>query len=329
MDKINQHIDFSLLVRFFAEEIFPEERKLVLDWKEALPENEKQFKELQDVWLAMDKTSAQKAINIDVEWEHLKQQLTKTSITKTRKFTPAFFVRIAAAIFLAIGLFYFGLEILSQKTVKTNNTETCEVILPDGSRVTLNAGSKLTYQRSFSKERRIVSLQGEAFFEVAKNPKRPFIIQLGEAEIKVLGTSFNVKAYKNADKIEVIVAEGLVSLYEKNREEKKVLAGKGERAVYNKEQKIVKKQLNEDFNYISWKTRDIIFNNESLTKIVETLSNVYHKEIVLKNSALNNCTVTTKFENKDLDTVLNVLRSTLDIQIEETDKQVIISGNGC
>jgi transmembrane sensor len=329
MDKINQHIDFSLLVRFFAEEISPEERKLVLDWKEALPENEEQFKELQDVWLAIDKTSAQMAINLDVEWEHLKKQLTKTSITKTRKFTPAFFVRIAAAILLAIGLFYYGLEILSQKTVRTNNTETCEVLLPDGSRVTLNAGSKLTYQRRFSRERRIVSLQGEAFFEVAKNPKLPFIIQLGEAEIKVLGTSFNVKAYKNQDKIEVVVAEGLVSLYEKNREEKKVLAGKGEQAVYNKEQKIVKKQLNEDFNYISWKTRYIVFDKESLKNIVETLCNVYHKEFVLQNSALNNCTVTTKFENKDLNTVLNVLRSTLDIQIEETDKQVVISGNGC
>jgi transmembrane sensor len=329
MEKKNGHINFDLLTRFLADEVSPEERVQVLDWKGSLPENEKVFKELQDVWAAMDKASLQDEIDINAEWNHLEELLNKKSIVKSRKISVSFFIRTAAAIFISFGIFYFGQKFLSEKSVRTKNTETSEVILPDGSRVTLNAGSKLTYQQNFGKEKRIVSLVGEAFFEVKKNPGWPFIIQLGEAEIKVLGTSFNVKAYKNADKIEVTVAEGMVSLYEKNREEKKVIARKGERAVYSKELKAVKKQMNEDTNYISWKTKYIVFNNETLINIASTLSNVYHKSIVIQNSALYNCKVTTNFDNKDLNTVLNVLKSTLDIRIEETDKEIIISGEGC
>jgi transmembrane sensor len=329
MEKKNEHIDFDLLTRFFADEVSPEEKNRVLDWKESLPDNEKLFSELQDVWIKMDITSLQNEIDINAEWKQLQDQIIIGSQTNTRKISLSFLVKIAAAIFIAFGLFFISRETLSEKSIKTKSTETSEVILPDGSKVTLNAGSKLIFKRKFAQDKRIVSLQGEAFFEVKKNPGWPFIIELGAAEIKVLGTSFNVKSYKGGDKIEVTVAEGLVSLYEKNRDEKKVIAGKGERAVYNKELKIVKKQVNEDNNYISWKTRFIIFNNESLINIAATLSNVYHKSIVIQNSALNSCKVTTNFDNKDLETVLKVLKSTLDIRIEETDKEIIISGEGC
>lgn len=329
MENNNIHINIDLLVRFFADEVSPAEREQVLNWKEASTENKKQFEELWIVWQTMDKTSMQNEINIEAEWNHLQSTIDQKSNHKTRSISLSGVLRIAAAIFIAFGLFYYGLNLLSGNSVKTNSTETREIILSDGSRVTLNAGSKLSYKRNFGKELRIVSLQGEAFFEVQKNPDRPFIVQLGDAEIKVLGTSFNVKAYKNENKIEVTVAEGLVSLYDKNMEQKKVLAAKGEKAVFNKQQKIIKKQINEDRNYISWKTRIIVFDNENLTNIASALENVYHKDIILQNSALNNCTVTTKFENKDLDTVLKVLKSTLDIHIEEKEGKIIISGEGC
>jgi transmembrane sensor len=329
MENNNIHINIDLLVRFFADEVSTVEREQVLNWKEASTENKKQFEELWIVWQTMDKTSMQNEINIEAEWNHLLSTIDQKANHKTRSISLSGFLRIAAAIFIAFGLFYYGLNLISGNSVKTNSTETREIILSDGSRVTLNAGSKLSYKRNFGKELRVVSLQGEAFFEVKKNPDRPFIVQLGDAEIKVLGTSFNVKAYKNENKIEVTVAEGLVSLYDKNMEQKKVLAAKGEKAVFNKQQKIIKKQINEDRNYISWKTRIIVFDNENLANIASALENVYHKDIILQNSALNNCTVTTKFENKDLDTVLKVLKSTLDIHIEEKEGKIIISGEGC
>jgi ferric-dicitrate binding protein FerR (iron transport regulator) len=329
MENLNKHIDINLLTRFLADEITPEEKELLLQWKKASVDNEKQFDELQKIWQAMDKTTSKHDIDIDTEWRHLQVTLDQTMHRQVKTIPLSFLVRVAAAVLIAFGLFYFGWNFLTVKTVKTKITETNEIVLPDGSRVTINADSKLTYKRDFGKESRILNLQGEAFFEVQKNPDRPFIIQAGNAEIKVLGTSFNVKAYKEMNKIEVTVAEGVVSLYEKDMKQKKVLAGKGEKAVYNKQQKIVKKQANDDRNYISWKTQLIVFENDSLLNIAETLSDVYHKDIIILDPSLNNCTVTTKFENKDLETVIKVLESTLDIRLEEKEGKIFISGKGC
>jgi ferric-dicitrate binding protein FerR (iron transport regulator) len=152
---------------------------------------------------------------------------------------------------------------------------------------------------------------------------------LNKAEVKVLGTSFNVKAYKGMDKIEITVAEGKVSVYEKNQPQKKVIAIAGEKAEYIKLQKAIKKTENKDRNFNSWKTRTIVFENDSLHAIVNTLSNVYHTSIVLQNQEIKDCTITTRFENKELETVFEVLESTLDIKIEEEGDTYYISGSGC
>jgi transmembrane sensor len=182
---------------------------------------------------------------------------------------------------------------------------------------------------NFNKETRIVHLKGEAYFEVSKNPSKPFIIQIENTEIKVLGTSFNVKAYHNMDKIEVTVKEGTVSLYEKNKENQRIIATAGEKAEFSKQSGEFKKQTNENKNYNSWKTRSIIFDNSSLINITETLKDVYYKDIILEDPSLGKCTVTTTFENKDLKTVMHVLESTLEISFEERDGKIYISGKGC
>jgi ferric-dicitrate binding protein FerR (iron transport regulator) len=329
MNEDNKHIEIDLLTRNLAGETNRKEQEYVKQWKDASDTNKQLYDELMAVWLAMDKTALHHNIDIDAEWNrHVTTFI--PSIQRTHKsvsLTTVF--KIAASILLIIGFSYFGWNYLSQKSIKTNMAETNAIVLPDGSRVTINAGSKLTYKKNFGKELRIVTLEGEAFFEVMKNPQVPFIIKLDGAEVKVLGTSFNIKAYKEMDKIEVTVAEGKVTLYEKGQELKKVMVITGEKAIYNKQLKVVQKQLNDDRNFIAWKTRSIIFENDSLSIIAKTLSNVYHKNIIVQNPKLNRCTVTTRFDNKDLQTVLNVLKSTLDIIIEEKDGTIYIKGKGC
>jgi ferric-dicitrate binding protein FerR (iron transport regulator) len=131
------------------------------------------------------------------------------------------------------------------------------------------------------------------------------------------------------ENIEVTVAEGKVSVYEKKQPQKKVIAVAGEKAEYIKHQKALKKTENLDKNFISWKTRSIIFENDSLQNIVTTLSDVYHKSIVLRNPELKDCTLTTSFEDEELETVFQVLESTLDVTIEEEGETIYISGSGC
>jgi transmembrane sensor len=236
MENTNKHIDIDLLTRYLAGEVSEAETRSVHDWKDVSKENQKQFKELQEVWNFLDNTSVENNIDIDAEWDYLNKKILKDQ-PKGSFINFRSVIRIAAAIIIGMGILFYGWNSLNQKSIKTQIAQSREITLPDGSLVTLNAGSRLTYPRNFGKESRLVGLKGEAFFEVKKNPAKPFIIQLEGAEIKVLGTSFNVKAYANMEKIEVTVKEGKVSLYEKNKEARQIIATTGEKAEYYKQSK--------------------------------------------------------------------------------------------
>lgn len=328
MNEQEKHIDIDLLTKFLAKEADTAEESTVKDWIHKSGKNQNEFKELQKVWDTLDKTTISQQIDIEKEWYYLQTKVGKSEISK-KGFSIVPLLRIAAMVVIVIGLAFIGYQYLSQERVTTQRAETTEITLPDGSKVTLNAGSHLRYKNNFGKENRMLSLQGEAYFEVTKEEEKPFIIELRKAEVKVLGTSFNVKAYKGMESIEVTVAEGKVSVYEKKQPQKKVIAVAGEKAEYKMHQKVIKKTENIDRNFDAWKTRSIVFENDSLYTIISTLSNVYHKSIELRNPEIKDCTVTTSFENEELETVFQVLESTLDITIEEEDGTIYISGSGC
>lgn len=329
MNNDQLHIDPAVITRFLSGETPPDEQQRLLQWREASPENCKQFDDFHEVWLMMDKTSLQQDINIDSEWNYLQTTLQESEKPKSIEIFFNSFIRIAASIIIIIGFSFAGWAFFNHISIESPLAETNHLILPDGSHVTLNANSKLTYNKSGWLKTRIVTLKGEAFFEVMKNPAVPFIIRLDGADVKVLGTSFNVKAYAEADNIEVTVSEGTVSVYDHQQQDKKVVVTRGEKAVFSKVDKEVEKQNNEDHNFIAWKTGIMVFENDSLSGIIKTLRSVYHKDIVIQSSELNHCTITTIFDNKDLNTVLKVLKSTLDITIEEKDGRIIIKGKGC
>lgn len=322
-------MDIDLLVRFLAGEASQEQQEQVMQWKSASAENTRLYEEFLKVWSAMDKTSKHRHIDMDAEWRLHVRNYNPAVLRPSRVVSIRTVFAIAASVLVILGFSFAGWLYMSQKTFKTDLAETNQIVLPDGSKVTLNAGSRLYYKRNFSKESRTVSLEGEAYFEVTKNPQSPFVIHVDGAEVKVLGTSFNVKAYKDMEKIEVTVSEGKVSLYGKGEEGKKVIVGKGEKAVYLKQLKVVQMQPNDDRNFMAWKTRVISFENDSLAAIVQTLNSVYHKDVILENPNLHHCTVTASFEDKDLSTVLKVLGETLDIVITEKDGKIYISGKGC
>jgi transmembrane sensor len=327
MENKFQHIDFDLLTRFLAGEATQEEKRLVRDWKESSSDNRKQLDELRQVWDLMDKTSMPSDINIDDEWNYQLKKIKPKENGKSIQLRRL--ISIAAAVLIGIGIVFYSINLASVKTIKTQIAQTRELVLPDGSKVTLNAGSKLTYKKDFGKNSRIISLKGEGFFEVAKNKEKPFVINAGDAEIKVLGTSFNVKAYSDMEKIEITVKEGTVSVSNKKALTRKIIVSAGDRANYNKKLNTVEKQINPDRNYISWKTRQIIFENDSLTTIIKTLEDVYHKDFELSGPKLGKCTITTTFENKELSTVLRILESTLDIKFNREGEKIVISGKGC
>lgn len=328
MENEKENIDIRLISLYLSGEATPEEIEKLKEWRNSSDENLKQFNHFVSIWEELGKTSKEKDIDIEKEWHIHRTQYIKTE-KKVGTWVLNPFMKVAASVVIIIGISIASWLYFSENTIKTDFAENQEVILPDKSIVTLNANSKLAFSNDYGKKNRVVHLAGEAFFKVTKNAVLPFIISTGNAEIKVLGTSFNVKSYSESENIEVIVAEGHVSIHAKDRAEKTVVISSGQKAVFNKQSGMINAELNENVNYIAWKTKSMVFENDSLPYVLRTIEEVYHVEIILTTKELNQCTITTSFDNRDLGTVLKILKSTLNIVIELREDKIYVSGKGC
>lgn len=183
------------------------------------------------------------------------------------------------------------------------------VHLSDGSTVHLNYGSKIKYPQSFIGETREVNLIGEGYFEVARNPEKPFIVKTGEINIKALGTTFNVDAYPETNKIATTLVEGKVVL------EKILKTGEldnlgalvpGQYVSFNTNSgKMVSSQGNID-KYIAWIDGRLVFDNESITTIANTLSRMFNVEFEISDD-IKDYTYTVTFVDEPLSQILDLM----------------------
>ena len=328
MESEDKHIDIDLLTRYLAGETSPEEKHRIEEWIALSEENRKELDDMRKIWDKVGSVPSEFPVDIEKEWKYHKTKIGREKVSEKR-FSLRPVLKIAASVILIVTLSLTGYFYLKGKTVTTQLAETRSVALPDGTMVTLNASSKLHYDRKFNKQYRQVSLEGEAFFQVHKDASKPFIISTGQAEIKVLGTSFNVKAYKSMEVVELVVAEGVVSLYAKNKPDEGIKATAGARAIFNRKSLQISKQPNTDRNFISWKTHIMVFDNDRLDAVMTLIGEVYSKKIEFANPALRDCTLTTRFRSKNLPAVINVLESTLGISIQISGDTLIVSGDGC
>jgi ferric-dicitrate binding protein FerR (iron transport regulator) len=201
--------------------------------------------------------------------------------------------------------------------------------LPDGSIVSLHAGSQIRYAAKFDSKIRKVELNGEAYFEVTHDKTKPFVVASGDARVKVLGTKFNVNTSKAAGTMEVVLTSGKVSVFYRRSPQDNVLLMPGEKAVLLVSQKQISKSANTDPNYLAWKTLVLTFNDETLGQVINTLQNVYQTTIILKDPQLSGCRVTASFSGQSLQSVLQVLKETLDLQVAENGNRIELSGKSC
>lgn len=329
----------SLIPKYILGEITTEERDLVDNWIKSEPENEKLFQEFQRVWEYAGQTDLTDKIlpklNIDDEWDHqLKLIFEGKDESKEISIAPQnsslSWLRVAASIVLVMvagfSAYYFlggfGTSYYAER-------ETEEVSFKDGTVVTLNTGAEISFKKSYNKKSRIVKFEGEAYFNVSADAEKPFIIETEDARIRVVGTSFNVRAIPSEETVEVIVTSGEVMLLNKSGD-KAVALKVHDKGTYNRSTDIVTRVDNTNPNFMSWKTRVIEFEDSSLENVVETLNKVYPgKEITLKASETGDCSITVSFEGQSLDAILNVLESTLDIEYLINEDTIEIIGAGC
>jgi len=331
------HIVDELITKYLAGEASAEEENRLLAWIALTPENERHFLGFKKVFDVSQKHYAQEAdghpVNLDQEWNHFVRQI-NASKEKTIRLQPPpssrTWLRIAAAILLLLAsgmvINYFVLRNGETQYRTADNSLT--VSLPDGSHVILNRNSALSYSRNYGEEKRTVTLKGEGFFEVAHDANKPFVIQVNGANIEVLGTSFNVQGYDSRTAIEVIVQTGVVKFsVPELQQEVKLVAG--QRGVYSKGNQQLTRAPNADVNFLSWNTRKLVFMENDLRAVVETLNNTYHAEIVLATDIPASCVVTVTFDHQTLDAVLHVLETTLNLTYRKTGHRIEIIRAGC
>jgi len=330
MENPNQHITEDLLGKFLARETDAQESALVNDWLGQNEQNKKELANFAFIWEQTQNLKQETQVDVDLAWNKVKTKIQKPKEAKViplypkKVWSPA---RIAASItiFVAAALMILlftqkDVELLTLQTTQNTLQQT----LPDGSTVFLNKNTKLTYPSDFEGDTREITLSGEAFFDIKRDESKPFIIHANGTDVKVLGTSFNVKAYdKN---VRVNVESGKVQFIAKKQ---KTILEKGEEAEFEAEKDTIVKQLSYNKNAIAYKTKTYIFEDTSLENVIKILSEGYEAEIKIRNSAIKTCRLTTTFENESLPNALNVIAETLNLQVSKEGNKYTLDGQGC
>ncbi len=340
----NETYYIDLITRYFSGEIAEEELRILSSWMNADTKHEALFREYMKTWQLIEEQAIRSAINTDQEWFAMQSKINPATpaiespkvialnhVNKTRRSAIFTSWRAAAAIIvLLVSSFLLYTYFSNPSTViVTARAQNIEQVLPDGSVVSLHAGSEITYPAEFISGVRKVSLKGEAYFKVAHDKTKPFVVSSGDARIEVLGTQFNVNTNSSARSIEVVLTTGKVSVYYKEKPADKVVLLPGEKAEIISGEKRITKSTNADPNYMAWKTGILVFDNETLGQVVTTLQHVYRTPVVLADRQLSDCRVTATFNGQSLESVMEVLKITLDLQLKENGNSIVISGKGC
>ena len=183
------------------------------------------------------------------------------------------------------------------------------ITLLDGTRITLNAGSKLSYPTKFGKKKREVQLEGEAYFEVSHNPQKPFVVKSGELITTVFGTKFNIKAYPEENNIKVALVNGKVKVTNSgNVKQKEVFLKPQQQVVYNKNSKIEKVVKFDTRKTIGWRNNVLVFENENLKDVFTILERTFGIKIEIKNELLKNKRISANFENESFWGIIEVIK---------------------
>jgi len=199
-----------------------------------------------------------------------------------------------------------------------------QIILPDGTKMWLNAQSKVRYSIPFVRTHRTIALEGEAFLEVIKNSDSPFVVESGNTSVEVLGTKFNVKAYPNENNIEVALKEGKVRFnVTQENQQKHLELTPGDFMVYNRENGQASLKSTNIEKYIAWHNNVLILDETPMEEVAVLLQRWYGVMVIIGNEELKKYKFTTTFENESLFRVLELLQlSSPDIEIKYTPGKI-------
>jgi transmembrane sensor len=362
-----REIDDSLIVKFISGKATPGESDCIIEWLNYENANRLHYFNLKRLW-------QESLINpedldfVDNSWERFRfrmgSALNESFISEENHGMRWSLSRIAVAasimLLMATTLFY-GIqnyrfsrlkETVNQISVPLGSRS--KIVLPDGSQVWLNSGSKLFYPSGFSGKNRVATLEGEGFFDVKNDQNSPFIVAAGGLKIKVIGTSFNVKSYPEEKTVETILVKGIVEVNTINEHSllSPIILAPNQKLTYTKSEGSMNltaleegiKQDNSrdlkveipDINnfkiatkinpeiFTSWKDGKLIFDGETLESLVPKLERFYNVRISLQDESMNKLKYSGVLEEVTIEEVLRAIESSSSIRFEINKNQVVL-----
>ncbi len=358
-----------IIVSYLTDVITEEERERLDQWLKQESDNLEFFNEMVTSWRLSGTVDKGSEHDLDEYWDRLEAGInTGQSFTDSKRDRRILVYRIlgvaaSVAIVFLLGGYAGYLLTDSDKTVTsshmcevtTPNGTRSELLLPDGSRVWLNAGSTLVYPGEFKGDTREVELVGEAFFQVKTNKEKPFVVKSSGLQIKALGTTFNVKAYPGDKELAATLVEGRIVIEGKSKEKGRfeyTLAprqsmvfvtdtGTGISEALAREEPIVtglthnetfKPEINsvklaENVNtelYTSWKDKRWVIEQESLTDLLVQLERRYNVEIICKPEELSGYSFSGTIENETFEQVMHILQLSAPLKYEFGKGEVLL-----
>jgi ferric-dicitrate binding protein FerR (iron transport regulator) len=315
----------QLITRYLSGNVTEAEISELEAWVQAGVEHRTRFMESRSAWILSGMADRTNVIDEDTAWGRLAQITTSAQsapVIGLRTYRKLW--RIAAAVVIVVlagSVLYQQLRPHDTRYLAEGTSQ--QITLKDGTQLTLNRNSELIWLTDY-KNQRVVSLKGDAYFDVVKDATKPFVVTTTDLEIEVLGTAFYVDARPEQPSTDITVEHGRVAVRH-NTEEVELAAE--EKATFDKVGGRLEKLANADPNFTSVKTQMLQFKNSRMETVVATLNRHYHARIIAEPSVQNSCELTATFENKSLEAVLQIIASTMDLEIINQNQYIILRGS--
>ncbi|SDE48847.1 FecR family protein [Dyadobacter soli] len=323
----NPNID-ELLVKSMLDEASVAEQIEIKQWLLDDDDNQRYFEHFELIWNESKRFARTSTVDENAAWERFKARTTaKERETEVLPMypKPVFrILRMVAMVLMTAGVgwlsYIFATRSSSDEMLTiSSGMQTLTDTLPDGSVVTLNRKSSISFPQDFKGKTRDVRLIGEAFFDVKPDKSKPFLISVNDVTVKVVGTSFNVK--DNAEKTEVIVETGIVEVA---TDTQKVRITPREEATVLKASSKMRKGITADEFHNYYRTRRLFCDGTPLWRLVEILNEAYEADIVIGNERLRNLPINTTFDQNSLESILGVVSETLSLKVEQHGDQIVL-----
>ncbi|TDE14523.1 FecR family protein [Dyadobacter psychrotolerans] len=316
----------DLLVKCMLGEATDSEQKQVDNWLKKKQENQRYFSHFKLIWSKSRELASQSTVSEQDAWERFKIRTQgESGVIPLKRNIWSTWVRVAAVMLLTAGaawlVYLFTIQSVSPDLVTVkSDSQTLTDTLPDGSVVTLNKRSSISYPENFTNEKsRQVTLNGEAFFDVQPDKTKPFVISVNDVTVTVVGTSFNIKS--NSKETEVIVETGLVEVA---KDKQKITIKPMEKITVPAGNVDLIKEKNEDEFYKYYRTGKFICRDIPLSELVSKLNEVYHSNIVIEGEKLRNMKINTTFEEAPLSKTLHIIGETFNISVDQKGDAIVL-----